>query len=72
MLGDEGRLPNRASDKTRNSVLVWYQWTRPYRVLGFVCRSMALPNALVNAGRETCGSPAGLVTWHEVAHTGEP
>ena len=69
-LGDEGKLPNRASGKTRGSVLVFYRWTRPYRVNGFVCRSMALPNVLVNAGRETCGSTAGLVAWHEVAHTG--
>jgi hypothetical protein len=69
-LGDEGKLPNRAGGKTRRSVLVFYQWTRPYRVNGFVCRSMALPYALVNAGRVTCGAPSGLVTWHETAHSG--
>jgi hypothetical protein len=69
-LGGEGKLPDRASGKTRRSVLVYYQWTRPYRVSGFVCRSMALPNVLVNAGRVTCGAPTGLVTWHEVGHTG--
>jgi hypothetical protein len=69
-LGGEGKLPNRASGKTRRSVLVFFQWTRPYRVSGFVCRSMALPNVLVNAGRVTCGSPAGLVAWHETAHSG--
>ncbi|MGN6868683.1 MAG: hypothetical protein ACTHMY_09800 [Solirubrobacteraceae bacterium] len=68
-LGDEGKLPDRASGKTHRSVLVFYQWTRPYRVSGFVCRSMALPNALVNAGRVTCGAPAGLVTWHETGHS---
>ena len=68
-LGGEGKLPNRASGKTHRSVLVFYKWTRPYRVSGFVCRSMALPNALVNAGRVTCGAPAGLVTWHETGHS---
>jgi hypothetical protein len=68
-LGGEGKLPDRAGGKTRRSVLVFYEWTRPYRVSGFVCRSMALPNALVNAGRVTCGAPAGLVTWHETGHT---
>jgi hypothetical protein len=71
-LGDEGKLPDRASGKTIRSVLVWYQWTRPYRVNGFVCRSMALPNALVNAGRVTCGSRAGLITWHETGHSSSP
>jgi len=71
-LGDEGKLPNRASGKTRRSVLVYYQWTRPYRVSGFVCRSMALPNALVNAGRVTCGAPTGLITWHETGHSSSP
>lgn len=69
-LGDEGKLPDRAGGKTRRSVIVFYQWTRPYRVNGFVCRSMALPNVLVNAGRESCGGPAGLVDWHETAHSG--
>ena len=69
-LADEGKLPNRPSGKTRRSVLVFYEWTRPYRVNAFVCRAMALPNVLVNAGRVTCGAPSGLVTWHETGHSG--
>jgi hypothetical protein len=69
-LGDENKLPQRATGRIHRSVLVWNKWGRPYRAGGFVCRSMALPGALLEPARVTCGSPAGLVTWHETRHSG--
>jgi hypothetical protein len=64
-LGDEGKLPDQAGGKSRRAVVVYYQWARPYRVSGFVCRSMAIPAVRVEPGRVTCGARTGLVTWHE-------
>jgi hypothetical protein len=69
-LGDENKLPQRATGRIHRSVLVWDKWGRPYRVGHFVCRSMAIPSALFDPARVTCGSPAGLVTWHETGHSG--
>jgi hypothetical protein len=63
------KLPVRAVGRTRRSVLVWNRWGRPYRAGAFVCRSMAIPSALFEPGRVTCGAPAGLVTWHETGHS---
>ncbi len=41
-LADEGKPPDAAGGRTRNGVLVFKRWGRPYRLRGFVCRPMAL------------------------------
>jgi hypothetical protein len=70
-LCDEGKLPNRAAGKIRKSVLVYKRWGRPYRVRGFVCRSMAFAGrGPVERERVTCGAHAGLITWYESGRVG--
>jgi hypothetical protein len=40
-LANEGKLPNAADGRVHKGILVYNQWGRPYRVTGFVCRSLA-------------------------------
>jgi len=70
-LGNTGRLPNAAGGRTIRKVIVYNRWGRPYRLGGFVCRSMTLPGpGPVERVLVKCGSPSGLVTWRESGRFG--
>jgi hypothetical protein len=70
-LADIGKLPNRAGGRVHKSVLVFNRWGRPYRVNGFVCRSLAFNGpGPIQPEIVNCGAPAGLVTWREGGYVG--
>lgn len=62
---NDGKLPYGGNGKVNHGVLVYYRWGPPYHVAGYVCRSLDLPGpGPLQQQRTTCGSRAGLVTWH--------
>ena len=70
-LADTGKLPNRADGRVHKSVLVFNRWGRPYRVNGFICRSLAFDGpGPIQPAFVTCGAPTGLITWREGGRVG--
>jgi len=68
---DEGKLPSAADGRDKKGVLVFNRWGRPYRVSGFVCRSLAFEGpGPVQPEFVTCGARSGVVSWRESGHIG--